>query len=236
MPETFRARDAWTNFIGLAGLIAILAVAFYLFDIDEMRLRIEQAGIWAPLLFIFAKASTIVVAPLGGSPLYPIAGALFGFWKGMVLLVLGDALGGTISFFLSRYFGRKLVERLIGNEGMVASALEMMGTVKGFFIARVCLAAFPELASYAAGLTKLHFAPFIIIYTLIGIAPALVGVSIGTLLAEGRDGYVLGFAALLAGVLTVGGMGVFGWYAQKKKRDEIGATEPPLPPSVPSAF
>src|SRR3989344_5730604 len=200
MPETFRGRDVWTNFIGLAGLIGVLAIAFYFLDIEEMRVQIERAGLWAPLLFIFAKATTIVVAPLGGSPLYPIAGALFGFWKGIFLLVSG---------------------------------LEMMGTVKGFFIARVCLAAFPELASYAAGLTKLRFLPFIVIYSVIGIAPALVGVSLGSLLAEGRDGYVLGFAALLAGVLTVGGIAAFGWYARKK---HLELTNAELPPSSPNAF
>ena len=233
MPETFRGRDVWTNFIGLAGLIGVLAIAFYFLDIEEMRVQIERAGLWAPLLFIFAKATTIVVAPLGGSPLYPIAGALFGFWKGIFLLVIGDAIGGAVFFFLSRIFGRKLVERMIGNEGMLVSALEMMGTVKGFFIARVCLAAFPELASYAAGLTKLRFLPFIVIYSVIGIAPALVGVSLGSLLAEGRDGYVLGFAALLAGVLTVGGIAAFGWYARKK---HLELTNAELPPSSPNAF
>src|SRR3989344_7099265 len=119
MPETFRGRDVWTNFIGLAGLIGVLAIAFYFLDIEEMRVQIERAGLWAPLLFIFAKATTIVVAPLGGSPLYPIAGALFGFWKGIFLLVIGDAIGGGVFFFFSRIFWGQLRARMIGKEGML---------------------------------------------------------------------------------------------------------------------
>ncbi|MEK7612636.1 MAG: VTT domain-containing protein [Patescibacteria group bacterium] len=191
-----------SSLISLTVIVGGLYLVFRYFGITEVEAAVERAGLWAPLVLVVAKAATIVIAPLGGSPLYPLAGALFGFWKGTGLLILGDALGGTIAFYLSRIFGRHLVEKLIGgDQQFLGRALRMMGSVKGFFIARVCFMPLPEVVAYGAGLTRINFFPFILIYTPVGAIPAMVLAGVGSVLTMG-DWWILP-AALFAGALII---------------------------------
>ena len=223
MPELTRGRDIWKSLLGLFVLVGVLALIAHYIDIEALRGEIERAGWWAPLILIALKASTIVIAPLGGSPLYPIAGALFDFWEAVFYLVLGDILGGAISFYLSRYFGRALVERMLGSDpGLITNALYMMSTVRGFFIARLCFITFPELASYAAGLSRLHFLPFIVIFAGVGVVPTLFGVSLGALIIGGGNTFWLAGLAVALSLVTLCGIALFGYLAN---RHDISAVE-----------
>jgi uncharacterized membrane protein YdjX (TVP38/TMEM64 family) len=229
MPELFDGRNAWGSVLGLVLVLGALFAVFHYFDIEAVRAYIEGAGVWAPLLLVLAKASTVIVAPLGGSPLYPLGGALFGFWKGAALLLAGDAIGGIVTFYLSRILGRAIVERMLaGQSGLIDAALEMMSSVKGFFVARTCLMTFPELASYTAGLTRLPFAPFIAIHVLVGIPPTLVGVGLGELIARGMESAAILAATVIAGAVSVGGMLLFVWMVQKHAAGRAASSEPPL--------
>lgn len=209
---------SWKNILGLALVLGALFFLARYFDIGEVRAQIENAGVWAPLLFILAKASTIIVAPLGGSPLYPIAGALFGFYKGSLLLIVGDMLGGVASFLLARIFGRRLVEKMLeGNENLLTEALKLMSTTKGYFFARLGFVGFPELASWGAGLTKIKFLPFIIIYTLVGAPPTIAVAGLGALLVEESAFGVLLISLIGVGVASVS-LIVFMFMLQKNKK------------------
>ena len=88
LPNPLQPRDVWKNIVGLAVTVALLALLFWYFDIELIREQIERAGVYGALFFVIAKASTIVIAPLSGSPLYPLTGALFCFWEGVLFLVL----------------------------------------------------------------------------------------------------------------------------------------------------
>ncbi|HEY4488483.1 MAG TPA: VTT domain-containing protein [Candidatus Paceibacterota bacterium] len=210
MPELTRGRDIWKSLLGLAVAIGILIAIFRYFDIETVRAYIEGAGIYAPLALVAAKASTLIIAPLGGAPLYPLGGALFGFWKAVALLMLGNALGATVCFYLSRFFGRSMVERMLGKQGgMLGTALAMMSTVRGFFVARLCFATFPELAAYAAGLTRLPFVAFILIHLVIDIIPTLIWVSLGVFIAQGQSSLAFLSVFAVAGTSTLIGLLLF---------------------------
>jgi len=176
-------RQAATNILGFVAVLGGLYLLFRYFGITEIHETIEQAGVWAPVMLVLAKISTIVIAPLGGAPLYPLAGALFGFWKGFALMLLGDTIGCTISFFISRLFGRRLVEKLMRGDGQFLNrALRMMSTTRGFFAARICFLPLPEVTAYGAGLTRMPFLPFIIITGGVGIVPVMLFVGLGSVL------------------------------------------------------
>lgn len=216
--ENTSPRNLIFNLLALGAIIAGLYLFFRIFDIETVQARITDAGVWAPLLLVFAKASTIVLVPLSGSPLYPIAGALFGFWKGFFLLVTGDVLGGTIAFLISRYVGRGIAERLIGGQrNLVTQALEMMSTVKGFLLARLCFVTFPEIPAYAAGLSRIPFVPFIFIYTLVGAIPTAVTAALGAFLTSGNNPIIFG------GILFVGAIvsGVSIYFFTKLLQDQV---------------
>src|SRR3989338_3324218 len=136
-----------TNLFFLAvPLGAVYFVAVHL-GIDDLRVKVENAGVFAPLLVIILKATTIVIVPLGGNPIYPIAGALFGFWEGWLYVLLGDALGASIAFYLSRVFGQKILRYVMGRSQMptVMKLLLKLSDTYTFIKARFFFAGFPEL-------------------------------------------------------------------------------------------
>lgn len=195
-------RQAIFNLLAFAAILACIVLFFRFFELSEVQAKIEEAGVWAPLLLVAAKASTIVIAPLSGSPLYPIGGALFGFWKAFGLLLLGDMLGGSIAFFLSRIFGRRIVDTLLSShKGFVSAALEMMGSWKGFLLARLGFVTFPEVPAYAAGLSRIRYVPFLIIFSAVGALPTAVTVALGALLTADSESRVF-LAVLVFGAVV----------------------------------
>lgn len=209
-------KDSWKGIVGLVFVLGSLILAAKYLDIAALRTQIEAAGWLGPAVLIVAKASTIVIAPLGGGPLYPIAGALFGFWKGSAYLIAGDMLGGTISFYLARYFGRNLVTKMLGeSDGFITRALAHMTTVRGFLTTRICFATFPEIATWGAGLTTLPFLPFIIIHGVVGLVPTFITAGLGAAITSSEYSYLTPLVFVVSGLFAAGGFLLFSKIIEK---------------------
>lgn len=203
-------KDYIENIIGLVLVFTIMIVSFSYFDMGAVEDFVAKAGFWGPIVLILAKASTMIFAPISGSPLYPLAGAVFGFVPGMIYLIVGDFLGSTVSFYISRFFGRKAVERFArGNVPLIDKILRFMETNRGFLIARICFIALPEAVSYASGLTRIPFARFISISTLVGILPIAILSGAGTWISIGTDATSAILLITLGLLVSVGGGIVF---------------------------
>lgn len=202
-------------------LLVIYGIAFFI-DLDSVKVLVEKAGVWGPLIFILLKISTIVVAPLSGSPLYPLVGLIFGFWPGLIYVVIGDSIAYSINFFLSRIFGQKLVARFLSNkeEGMLARMMGHVGTPKGFFHACLTLFAMPELLCYAAGLTKLPYINFITTIVPIVAIGSAIFVFLGSILNPGSQSILISFGLPVIGVLAVL-IGGFLFSKSVMKKEEI---------------
>jgi uncharacterized membrane protein YdjX (TVP38/TMEM64 family) len=215
-------KDYVENVLGLVIIFAVIFVGFRYFDFAQIQAWIVRAGFWAPLVLILAKASTMVFAPISGSPLYPLSGALFGLPLGSLYLILGDMLGGTISFYLSRGLGRRAVERFArGNAPVIDRVVTFMETTKGFLVARVCFIALPEAVSYAAGLTRIKFGKFLPLFTLVGVVPTIILAGAGSWLAVSQD-YFSTAVIIVVGLIAAAAGGVIFYRLTK-----------PAPPSPP---
>lgn len=207
------------NLVGI-GITLLVLVGISLFiDLGEVRGLIEKAGIWAPILFIILKATTVIVAPLSGAPLYPLVGAFFGFVPGLIYAIIGDFIGYTTAFWISRKFGYPVVRRFIEDkeEGLLSRIVKHVGTAKGFFHACLTLGALPELLSYGAGLSRLPYPVFISIITpLSGIVSTLM-VLFGATFADSQSlGYV--FILPVFAVFVMAG-GAFLFYRAISKKE-----------------
>ncbi len=193
------------NFWGLGiTVLVILAIALFV-DLDSVKIWVERAGVWGPLVFILLKISTIVIAPLSGSPLYPLVGLLFGFWPGFLYVLIGDAIGYSLAFMLSRVFGKKLIAKFISDqeEGMLAKVVSHVSTPKGFFHAALTFFAMPEILAYGAGLTRLPYPYFISIMVPITALGSALFVFIGSLLSPSSESILIGFGLPLLGMIAV---------------------------------
>ncbi len=219
--KNFLQKDVLINIAILALVVLGLFLTVRAIGDDQLRAYIESAGVWAPVIVVIAKATTIIVAPLGGAFIYPLAGALFGFSKALPFLILGDLIGSTVSFWISRLWGRAIVERFFGNTALVNQLLSSLSSTHGFFVARVTLIMALDLLSYVAGLTRLPFLPFIIIHTAVGLIPTVILTLFGSSLIESG-----GIGTLSVVFFGIGILGAFGFalylkmYAKELKLPE----------------
>lgn len=213
-------RRAWLIALGIALLVAAgLAAGREAADaLPTVTAWVQSSGVWAPLLFVAAYAAACA-AFVPASVLTLAAGAIFGLWTGIGLVIVGASLGAAGSFLIARYVARERVERwLAGNARL--SALDVAVGDEGrriMFLLRLS-PAFPFSAmNYALGLTRVRFMDFLIamagilpgttLYVYAGTVAGVVASAASTQAPSRGTGYyvvlALGLAATLAVTLAV---------------------------------
>lgn len=133
---------------------------------ETIRLFVEKAGPFGPLLIIFLLWSTNIVAPLSAAP-FLFAG-FYLFDKMVIVYSLTAAFFASITnFWIAKIWGRRVVEKLAGTDGLkkIDYLAENYGP-KTLFIFRLILWGYHDVISYAFGLTKINFTQYLIISTL----------------------------------------------------------------------
>ena len=124
---------------------------------------IESLGIIGMSLFVLVYILACILL-IPGSPLTVGAGAVFGFWKGLILVSVGSTLGAAAAFLISRYLARGFIERKL-KKNHKFSAMDMAITSEGWkivFWARLSPIIPFFLLNYALGLTKIRLHTYII--------------------------------------------------------------------------
>lgn len=108
-------------------------------------------------VFVAAQLCMLPVSPLGMA-----TGLFFGFWKGLLVLMIACAIGATINFFLVRWFARDYVRRKLHHHDKFR-IIEMAVAAEGWRI--VALLRFVPipfgLANYCYGLTPIPYLPYL---------------------------------------------------------------------------
>jgi uncharacterized membrane protein YdjX (TVP38/TMEM64 family) len=167
-----------------------------------LRLRelVEQSGPLAPLTYLVAKALTFIFLPWIGYPLNVASGSLFGLFWGFVLTAAGDTLGGCILFGISRWKGRPIVARLVGESRMarVDGVLDRgLGGWQELLFFRVVVPIPYNLVSLAAGLAPTLRLRHYVLVTFLTTAPKVFTVGIGAGLVTGEWAEVVVAGALI---------------------------------------
>jgi uncharacterized membrane protein YdjX (TVP38/TMEM64 family) len=146
---------------------------------------IQAAGWTGYLMFILLFAGCCIVF-FPASFLTFAAGAVYGFWLGTLLVLIGNGLGSLLCVLLTRYLFRKWASGLFRkNEKMnaVADAVQHDGW-KIVFLTRLAPMMPFSLINYALGVTKLSAWRFLLA-TEVGSIPAIaVYVYMGTLMGN----------------------------------------------------
>lgn len=162
-------------------LPVILAVILVLFvylagsNIPQETIRqfIKGAGPLGILVFILLTWSTFVIAPLSGAPFLFAGYYLFG-QNVIIYTTVAAWIASITNFLIAKRFGRRLVVKLAGPDGLKkVDELTIDYGLPALFITRICLVHFHDVVSYAFGLTRLKFVPYIAVSTL-GLIPGTV--------------------------------------------------------------
>jgi len=143
------------------------------FSPDVVKHFIGGFGPWAIIVYIllYTINSVSILPPIAIMSLS--AGFLFGPIFGFIALTLGSFFGTTATFFISRYYGRGFVDKIVKGKG--AEFQERISRNGFMVILPIRLIGFPpwELVNYASGLSKISYRDYISA-TMIGIMPAII--------------------------------------------------------------
>ena len=142
-----------------------------LLRLDQWHDTLQQLG-W---LGVLGYAAGLIVLQMVFIPLAVFAvaaGAIFGFWKGVIAITIGTNAGAVLNFFLSRYVARNAVSRYLSHHEKFRLIDAAIGREGGKIVALLRLCPMPfGLANYAYGLTAIQFWPYFIA-TFLAIIPA----------------------------------------------------------------
>jgi uncharacterized membrane protein YdjX (TVP38/TMEM64 family) len=145
-------------------LVAAVAVAVVYrehFDVVALERWIQDAGIWAPLLFMLVYAVAAVLF-LPGSVLTLAGGALFGPVLGTLYNLTGATLGATLAFLIARYLASDWVAQKTGGRlKQLITGVEGEGWRFVAFTRLVPLFPF-NLLNYALGLTRIKLSHYLL--------------------------------------------------------------------------
>lgn len=167
-----------TKFQKILGVLLLFALTYTVMvlviqsvGLNNAHQWIKQAGIGAPLLFVIICALSLIIAPLSGSAIFVMGGALFGREVGFGLSFFGSTIGCSINFWLSRKFGRRIVERLMGKSDLAQldRLIDRLAQHHSIVYIGLLMSLSQDLVSYAVGLTKVSYVNFLIALLVSGV-------------------------------------------------------------------
>jgi len=147
-------------------LIAAIVICLFVWDLssffrpDNIKLRLESAGVFAPVYYMLLMAMAVVISPVPSLPLDIAAGAFFGPFMGTVYSVIGALTGSVISFMIARFLGRDIMERFLGGHVNFCTTCSDKMLTKIVFMSRLLPVVSFDIVSYGAGLTKMSLRKF----------------------------------------------------------------------------
>jgi uncharacterized membrane protein YdjX (TVP38/TMEM64 family) len=138
--------------------------------LDRVRDAVRSWGRLAPLVYTLIVVVEVVVAPIPGTLLYVPGGAIFGWFHGGTLSLIGNVIGAAIGSLVGGLIGERMfgeVDR--GTIGRYRERLQAQG-LWVVLLLRLNPLTSSDLVSYAAGLAGVP-AWKVAAGTLVGMAP-----------------------------------------------------------------
>lgn len=129
------------------------------------------------LAIIISLAASVLVAVIGVLPSFFITAAnivFFGFWQGIIISFLGEALGAALAFWLYRKGFKKGVQHRLEKYHLVKKLLEAENVPAAWLVLALRLIPFVPsgLVTFTAAIGRISFLYFILASTM-GKLPAL---------------------------------------------------------------
>ena len=178
-PSRLRKRLPFRTLLkGAAFLLLILGgygLSFW-FDFSELlhpeRITgwLQQAGPWAPPIFMALMATSVVISPIPSLPLDIAAGATFGPMLGTAYAVFGAEIGAIASFLIGRMLGQEVLTKLLRTNVAFCERCSDRHLAIFVLLARLVPLFSFDVISYGAGLTNMSLRTFALA-TFVGMIP-----------------------------------------------------------------
>jgi uncharacterized membrane protein YdjX (TVP38/TMEM64 family) len=195
-------------------LIAVAIWSLNQFGIEQVRAKVEQLGVWAPLAVLLLRLVSIIIPAIPSTAYSILAGVLFGFVRGVIIIAIADLIACTVNFYLAKRYGRSLVQKLVGQRFMkrVDSLAQKYLEQNFFLVTGFLMTGLFDFVCYAVGLTQMKWRNFMAALILGVVLSTPPVVAIGAGVFEGGS-ILLGIALLGVFVLAI----LTGWLNHKQK-------------------
>ncbi len=158
------------NLIVIVLILVVCGIIFYdnFLNVLDNKIALKNYllgfGFLAPIVLIIFIALQVLFAPIPGQAAGLAAGFVFGPILGTIYSMIGLIIGSYIAFFLSRKYGRPLVEKFVKKETL--AKFDHFSSETGLITLFVIylLPALPDDAiCYIAGLTKIKMRNLLIV-------------------------------------------------------------------------
>ena len=191
-------------------------------DQEEIRTYLDQFGALAPIVSILLMVMKAVFAPIPASVVQLSNGVIFGVIPGTVLNVIGQMLGASLAFGITRVLGQSAAERLAGRideHGVVERWLDHWGA-KALLLVRILPGMPSDFVSYLMGLTRMSFRTFFMV-SLLGYIPQSLAYA---WLGDAATDYF--WWIILAGFVISAAIGGVFWMIKRTRPRPLATPEP----------
>ncbi|MBD2004504.1 MULTISPECIES: TVP38/TMEM64 family protein [Cyanophyceae] len=199
----------WIKILRWFAIGILITLAIWLlnkFGIEQVREQVDRFGIWAPAIVFGLRFTSIIVPVLPGTAYAILAGGLFGFAQGLLVVALADLASCTFNFYIARRYGRSLVERFVGQQFMEKVDRLAQQHLEGnfFLMTGLLMTGLFDFVAYAAGMTTMRWQSYFLALIVSIVIAKPLWVAAGAGIFEGSQ-LLLGFAILGAfgiGIVT----------------------------------
>jgi len=132
-------------------------------DPQSVTALLRDSGPWGRLTLILLLILQAFLAFIPGQGLMIASGYVYGFWQGLLLTWFGLTLGGQMSFWLARRYGRPFASRFVSAEVLARWDDIAARQGMGFYIVSLFIPIFPNDAMcFVAGLGEISFYRFLV--------------------------------------------------------------------------
>lgn len=157
-------------------------------SIEDVENFINNYGKESALVYLLFQIFQVIVSVIPGEVFQVAAGYLFGPFLGIILALIGCAIGQTIAFFMARILGQDFV-RMFMSEEKFKLYQERLNSNRAYtlcFILYLIPGIPKDILCYVAGASEIRFLPFLAI-SMVGRLPGLIGsIAMGTLVGSGQ--------------------------------------------------
>jgi len=141
--------------------------------VESIVLALNDMGPWGPILFILAY----VVASVTLAPAFLLtfaAGAVFGFWRGALLVYIGAVLGASCVYAIAAPLARSRLLRWLDRDARVSAVRRAVAGegARVMFLLRLSPVIPFVLLNYALALSGVRYKDFLV--ASLGMLPAIV--------------------------------------------------------------
>lgn len=168
-------------------IVVILLITFFvgrplvnsLTDPAGFRNMVAASGINGKLYMIGLVILQVIVATIPGEPIELAAGYTFGAFEGLILCLIGSAIGTAIIYLFTKLLGVKLVEAFISREKI--ASLKFIRSSKRLHLLIAILFLIPgtpkDIITYFVGLTPIKL-PMLLLITTFARIPSIISSTI----------------------------------------------------------